>query len=85
MTNLRTSVLLFAALAPLAAWAFSDGYLEWTSVEFEDAAGWRVHLVESGPYVNLLQGKVEVVVRPNISGYEYFPLGAVRLYPVRKS
>ena len=43
------------------------------------------YLVENGPYVNLLQGKVEVVVRPNISGYEYFPLGAVRLYPVVKN
>ena len=30
-------------------------------------------------------GKVEVVVRPNITGYEYFPLGAVRLYPVGKN
>ena len=43
------------------------------------------YLVENGPYVNLLQGKVEVVVRPNITGYEYFPLGAVRLYPVGKN
>jgi hypothetical protein len=38
------------------------------------------YLVENGSYVNLLQGKVEVAVRSNIAGYEYFPLGAVRLY-----
>ena len=43
------------------------------------------YIVENGPYVNLLQGKVEVVVRPNIIGYEYFPLGAVLLYPVGKN
>ena len=43
------------------------------------------YLVENGPYVNLLQGKVEVVVRSNITGYEYFPLGAVRLYTVAKN
>jgi peptide/nickel transport system substrate-binding protein len=43
------------------------------------------YMVENGPYVNLLQGKVEVVVRPNITGYEYFPIGAVRLYPVGKN
>jgi peptide/nickel transport system substrate-binding protein len=43
------------------------------------------YLVENGPYVNLVQPKVEVAVRPNITGYEYFPLGAVRLYPVVKN
>jgi len=43
------------------------------------------YLVENGPYVNLVQPRVEVAVRPNITGYEYFPLGAVRLYPVVKN
>jgi ABC-type transport system substrate-binding protein len=42
------------------------------------------YLVENGPYVNLVQGKAEVVVRPNIEGYEYLPLGAARIYPVDK-
>src|SRR5205814_9472959 len=41
-------------------------------------------LVEEGPYVMLVQGKVEIVTRPNIVGYEYFPLGAARLLPVTK-
>src|SRR5262249_24346385 len=40
------------------------------------------YLVENGPYVNLVQGKAEVVVRPNIEGYEYLPLGAARIYGV---
>jgi peptide/nickel transport system substrate-binding protein len=43
------------------------------------------YLVENGPYVNLVQGKAEVVVRPNIEGYEYLPLGAARIYPVVKN
>ncbi len=43
------------------------------------------YLVENGPYVNLVQGKAEVVVRPNIQGYEYLPLGAARIYPVVKN
>jgi peptide/nickel transport system substrate-binding protein len=42
------------------------------------------YLVENGPYVNLVQGKAEVVVRPNIEGYEYLPLGAARIYGVDK-
>jgi peptide/nickel transport system substrate-binding protein len=42
------------------------------------------YMVENGPYVNLVQGKAEVVVRPNIEGYEYLPLGAARIYPVDK-
>jgi peptide/nickel transport system substrate-binding protein len=42
------------------------------------------YLVENGPYVNLVQGKAEVVVRPNIEGYEYLPLGAARIYSVEK-
>jgi hypothetical protein len=47
MKNIRTGVLVFAVFVPLAALA-SDGYLEWTSVEFEDAAGWRVHIAQAG-------------------------------------
>jgi ABC-type transport system substrate-binding protein len=43
------------------------------------------YMVENGPYVNLVQGKAEVVVRPNIEGYEYLPLGAARIYPVVKN
>jgi peptide/nickel transport system substrate-binding protein len=43
------------------------------------------YLVEGGPYVNLVQGKVEVVVRQNIEGYEYLPLGAARIYGVVKN
>src|SRR5262249_24154140 len=42
------------------------------------------YLVENGPYVNLVQGKAEVVVRPNIEGYEYLPLGAARIHGVDK-
>jgi peptide/nickel transport system substrate-binding protein len=41
-------------------------------------------LVDEGPYVMLVQGKIEIVTRPNIQGYEYFPLGAARLLPVSK-
>ncbi len=43
------------------------------------------YLVDVGPYVNLVQGKAEVVVRPNIQGYEYLPLGAARIYGVVKN
>jgi peptide/nickel transport system substrate-binding protein len=43
------------------------------------------YLVENGPYVNLVQGKAEVVTRPNIQGYEYFPMGAARVYGVTKN
>jgi peptide/nickel transport system substrate-binding protein len=42
------------------------------------------YMVENGPYVNLVQGKSEVVVRPNIENYEYLPLGAARIYGVDK-
>lgn len=48
MKNVSIGFLALAALAPLGALAFSDGYLEWTSVQFEDAAGWRVHIVGAG-------------------------------------
>jgi peptide/nickel transport system substrate-binding protein len=43
------------------------------------------YLVENGPYVNLVQGKAEVVVRANIEGYEYLPVAAARIYPVVKN
>jgi peptide/nickel transport system substrate-binding protein len=42
-------------------------------------------LVEVGPYAMLVQGKTNVVVRPNVEGYEYLPLGTTRLFPVSKS
>ncbi len=41
-------------------------------------------LVDEGPYAMLVQGKIEVVARPNIEGYEYFPIGYARLLPVSK-
>jgi peptide/nickel transport system substrate-binding protein len=41
-------------------------------------------LVEEGPYVMLVQGKIQVVTRPNIQGYQYFPIGYARLLPVTK-
>jgi len=41
-------------------------------------------LVEEGPYVMLVQGKIQVVTRPNIQGYQYFPIGYARLLPVSK-
>jgi peptide/nickel transport system substrate-binding protein len=41
-------------------------------------------LVDDGPYVMLVQGKVQVVVRPNIQGYVYQPLGTARLLGVSK-
>ena len=43
------------------------------------------YLVENGPYLNLVQGQVSVVVRPNIQGYEYLPLGTAKIYPVVKN
>jgi peptide/nickel transport system substrate-binding protein len=42
-------------------------------------------LVDEGPYVMLVQGKVQVPVRSNIQGYSYFPIGYARLYPVSKT
>jgi peptide/nickel transport system substrate-binding protein len=41
-------------------------------------------LVEDGPYVMLVQGKVQVVVRPSIQGYVYMPIGTARLLGVSK-
>ena len=41
-------------------------------------------LVEEGPYAMLVQGKVQVVTRPNIKGYQYFPLGYAYLHAVSK-
>ena len=41
-------------------------------------------LVEDGPYVMLVQGKVQVVVRPAIQGYEYVPIGTARVFGVSK-
>jgi peptide/nickel transport system substrate-binding protein len=41
-------------------------------------------LVDEGPYAMLVQGKVQVVTRANISGYQYFPLGYAHLAPVGK-
>jgi peptide/nickel transport system substrate-binding protein len=41
-------------------------------------------LVEDGPYVMLVQGKVQVVVRPSIQGYVYMPIGTARLFGVSK-
>jgi len=32
----------------------------------------------------LVQGKTQVVTRPNISGYQYIPLGYAHLAPVGK-
>jgi peptide/nickel transport system substrate-binding protein len=42
------------------------------------------NLVEDGPYVMLVQGKIQVVTRPTISGYVYQPLGTARLLGVSK-
>ncbi len=42
-------------------------------------------LLDEGPYVMLLQGKVQVVMRPNIQGYQYFPVGYARLWSVVKN
>ena len=41
-------------------------------------------LLDEGPFVNLLQGKVQVVTRPNIKGYQYISLGYAYLLPVTK-
>jgi peptide/nickel transport system substrate-binding protein len=42
-------------------------------------------LVDEGPYVELVQGKVNVVTRPNVQGYQFFPIGYARLYQVSKT
>jgi peptide/nickel transport system substrate-binding protein len=42
-------------------------------------------LLDEGPYVMLVQGKVQVVTRANIEGYQYFPIGHARLLPVTKN
>lgn len=41
-------------------------------------------LVDDGPYVMLVQGKVQVVVRPSVQGYVYQPLGTARMFGVSK-
>lgn len=41
-------------------------------------------LVDYGPYVMLVQGKIQVVTRPNIQGYVYMPMGTARLLGVTK-
>jgi peptide/nickel transport system substrate-binding protein len=41
-------------------------------------------LLDEGPYAMLIQGKVQVVTRANIKGYQYFPLGYAHLAPVTK-
>lgn len=41
-------------------------------------------LLDEGPYAMLVQGKVQVVTRANIQGYQYFPLGYAHLAPVSK-
>jgi peptide/nickel transport system substrate-binding protein len=41
-------------------------------------------LLDEGPFVMLLQGKVQVVTRANIRGYQYIPLGYAHLAPVSK-
>jgi len=41
-------------------------------------------LVDYGPYVMLVQGKIQVVTRPTIQGYVYMPLGTARLFGVTK-
>ncbi len=41
-------------------------------------------LLDEGPYAMLVQGKVEVVTRPNIKNYQYIPLGYAHLAPVVK-
>jgi peptide/nickel transport system substrate-binding protein len=42
-------------------------------------------LVDEGPYVMLIQGKQNVVLRPNVQGYSFFPIGYARLYQVSKT
>ncbi len=41
-------------------------------------------LVDDGPYVMLVQGKIQVVVRPSVQGYVYQPLGTARMFGVTK-
>jgi peptide/nickel transport system substrate-binding protein len=41
-------------------------------------------LVDRGPYVMLVQGKVQVVTRPNVQGYVYQPIGTARMLGVSK-
>jgi peptide/nickel transport system substrate-binding protein len=41
-------------------------------------------LLDEGPYAMLVQGKVQVVTRTNIHGYQYIPLGYAHLLPVTK-
>jgi ABC-type transport system substrate-binding protein len=41
-------------------------------------------LVDYGPYVMLVQGKVQVVVRPSVQGYVYQPIGTARMLGVTK-
>jgi peptide/nickel transport system substrate-binding protein len=42
-------------------------------------------LLDEGPYAMLVQGKVQIVTRPNIQGYEYFPIVYARLLAVNKT
>jgi len=42
-------------------------------------------LLDEGPYAMLVQGKIQVVTRANIGGYQYFPLGYAHLAPVTKN
>jgi peptide/nickel transport system substrate-binding protein len=42
-------------------------------------------LVDDGPYVMLVQGKVQIPMRSNVQGYSYFPIGYARLYGVSKN
>lgn len=42
-------------------------------------------LLDEGPYVMLVQGKIQAVTRTNIQGYQYFPIGYARLLPVSKN
>jgi len=51
------------------------------ATEYQDLLKW---LVDNGPYVMLVQGKVQIPVRNNVQGYSYFPIGDARLYPVSK-
>lgn len=41
-------------------------------------------LVDEGPYVELVQGQYPIALRPNVKGWAYFPIGAVKLYDVSK-
>ena len=46
MKPLSLFAFLLGTTFPIASIA-SDGYLGWTSLTFEDGAGWRVHVAES--------------------------------------